>query len=120
MTRLEKICNFVSASEFVDQSIASFINTLVTTNYFQSLGNHEVTYGLRALKPFLEDATFPVLLANVNNSANHVLWQSKEIRNSVVLDVKGVRVGVIGYLTPDTPITADFNLELTPEVDAIK
>lgn len=98
----------------------SFSN-LSFQSVFQCVGNHEFTLGLQGLLPFLEHATFPVLLSNVNNSANHTLWQNKQLKNSVVLDVKGVKVGVIGYLTPDTHQYANLgDLQLIDEVDAVK
>lgn len=61
------------------------------------------------------------MIANVNNSADHTLWQDEKLRNSVVLEVQGVKVGVIGYLTPDTAKFANTGgLQLVPEVNAIK
>lgn len=76
---------------------------------------------MSGLVPFLNDANFPVLVANINNSANHVLWQTRALKKSVVFDIKGFKVGVIGYLTPETKFFAAPNdLEFIPEVVAIK
>lgn len=43
------------------------------------------------------------------------------LRKSTVFDVNGVKVGVIGYLTPETKFLAlPNNVEYINEVDAIK
>lgn len=66
-------------------------------------------------------ANFPVLVANINNSADHELWQTKAMKKSAVFDIKGTKVGVIGYLTPETKFVAIPNdLEFIPEVTGIK
>lgn len=71
--------------------------------------------------PFLNEVTFPVLVANINNSMDHVLWQTAALKKSVVFDIKGFKVGVIGYLTPETKLVATPNdLEFIPEIVAIK
>lgn len=73
------------------------------------------------LVPFLKGVNFPVLVANLNISADHVLWQTRALKKSVVFDVKGISVGVVGYLTPDTKLVAITNdLEFIPEVIGIK
>lgn len=76
---------------------------------------------MSGLVPFLNEANFPVLVANINNSANHVLWQTRALKKSVVFDIKGFKVGVIGYLTPETKLVSVPNdLEFIPEIAAIK
>lgn len=88
---------------------------------FQSLGNHELDLGIEGLIPFLNDAEFPVLVANLNNSLDHPLWRTRALKRSVVFDIKGYKVGVIGYLTPETKQVARPNdLEFIPEVIGIK
>lgn len=85
------------------------------------MGNHELDLGVGGLIPFLNDATFPVLVANLNNSRDHPLFKTRALKESVVFDVRGYKVGVIGYLTPETKQVAVPNdLEFIPEVDGIK
>lgn len=77
--------------------------------------------GVDGLVPFLNDANFPVLVANLNISDNHALWQTRALKKSVVFDIKGTKVGVVGYLTPETKlIGAASDLEFIPEVIGIK
>ena len=63
------------------------------------VGNHDFDDGREGLLPFLEECDFPVLAANLDLSAfpNIDQWISK----SVVLNVNGTKVGVIGYVTSD-------------------
>lgn len=85
------------------------------------MGNHELDLGVKGLVPFLNDVNFPVLVSNINNSLDHPLWQTRALKKSVVFDIKGFKVGVIGYLTPETKFVATPNdLEFVPEVGAIK
>lgn len=89
--------------------------------YSQSLGNHELDLGVSGLLPFLNDVDFPVLVSNLNISSDHPVWKTKSLKKSVVFDIKGFKVGVIGYLTPETKdVTIGNDLEFIPEVVAIK
>lgn len=87
----------------------------------QSLGNHEFDYGVEGLLPMLNGVNFPVLIANLNISTEHPMWQTKSLKKSVVFDVKGFKVGVIGYLTPETKfLTQPNDVEFISEIDGIK
>ncbi|CAH0563373.1 unnamed protein product [Brassicogethes aeneus] len=66
----------------------------------KSLGNHEFDSSPDGLEPFLEEARFPVLAANLNFTNEPSLVNL--VKKSVVLEVKGTKVGVIGFLTPET------------------
>lgn len=77
--------------------------------------------GVEGLLPLLNEVDFPVLVANLNISTSHPLWKTKSLKKSVVFDIKGQKVGVIGYLTPETKdVTVTNDLEFLPEVVAIK
>lgn len=77
--------------------------------------------GVEGLLPFLNDVHFPVLAANINNTPNHLLWQTASLKKSVVLDVRGFKVGVIGYLTPETKnVTSKNDVEFISEIIGIK
>lgn len=77
--------------------------------------------GVRGLVPFLNAANFPVLIANINNSADHELWQTRALKKSAVFDIKGFKVGIVGYLTPETKYVAIPNdLDFITEVKGIK
>jgi len=92
-----------------------------------TVGNHEFDDGEEALVPFLEEITFPVLSANVQPNAQSKVGD--RIRPSVVLDVGGQKVGIVGAVTNDTPVIAspgpnitiaDDIATITAEVDRLK
>ena len=65
-----------------------------------AIGNHEFDMGLENAARLARAATFPWISANITEKATGArpAW----IRPSVVLDVDGVKVGVIGMTPPDT------------------
>jgi 5'-nucleotidase len=69
----------------------------------QSLGNHEFDDGVKGLVPFLNNATFPILATNLDLTKEPDLY-NPNLKNSVVFDLDGVKVAVIGYVTPDTKV----------------
>lgn len=88
---------------------------------FQSLGNHEFDNGVSGLTPFIENLTCPVLAANLNLAKEPILAAEVNLMKSIIFDINGTRIGVIGYLTPDTKILAIRNdVEYIDEVIAIR
>lgn len=69
----------------------------------QSLGNHEFDDGVDGLVPFINNAKFPVLASNLDLSKEKRL-DIPNLKKSVVFDLDGVKVAVIGYVTPDTKV----------------
>jgi len=80
-----------------------------------TVGNHEFDDGEDALVPFLEMAEFPVLSANV--SANAQSRVGDMIKPSVVLEVGGQKIGIIGAVTTETPEIASPGPNITIEDD---
>jgi 5'-nucleotidase len=66
-----------------------------------ALGNHEFDRGPATLASFIQQASFPVLSANLDASADPDLGGL--IKAYTVLDVAGEKVGVFGLTTPDAP-----------------
>ncbi|XP_068617833.1 trifunctional nucleotide phosphoesterase protein YfkN-like [Battus philenor] len=88
---------------------------------FSSLGNHEFDNGVSGLTPFIENLTTPVLAANLVLNKVPELAEERNLRKSVVFNVSGVAVGVIGYLTPETKMLAVHNnVEYIDEIIALK
>nr|CAD7403331.1 unnamed protein product [Timema cristinae] len=56
------------------------------------------------LIPFLNNVTCPVLASNLDLSEEPLL-AATPLANSTILVVNGTRIGVIGYLTPDTKLS---------------
>ncbi len=92
-----------------------------------TVGNHEFDDGEDALAPFLDVIKFPVLSANVKASAASKVGD--RIKPSIVLDVGGQKIGIVGAVTTDTPEIAspgpniqieDDIATITAEVEKLK
>ena len=80
-----------------------------------ALGNHEFDDGEDALAPFLDMIKFPVLGANVKANAQSKLGD--RIKPSLVLEVGGQKIGIVGGVTNDTPEIASPGPNVTIEDD---
>lgn len=80
-----------------------------------TVGNHEFDDGEDALAPFLDVIGFPVLSANVKASAASKVGD--RIKPSVVLEVGGQKIGIVGAVTTDTPEIASPGPNITIEDD---
>ena len=92
-----------------------------------TVGNHEFDDGEDALAPFLDVIKFPVLSANVAASASSKVGD--RIKPSIVLEVGGEKIGIVGAVTNDTPeisspgpniLIADDIRSITAEVEKLK
>ncbi|CAG9788627.1 unnamed protein product [Diatraea saccharalis] len=98
---------------------AEFLNALQPDAV--SLGNHEFDNGVSGLTPFIENLTCPTLAANLILDKVPELEMEKKLMKSVIFDINGTKVGVIGYLTPDTQVLAiRNNVEYIEETVSIK
>jgi len=61
------------------------------------LGNHEFDFGQDVLREKISEAKFPVLGANVEGLPN--------LKSYIVKNLEGVRIGIIGVVTEDVPIS---------------
>jgi 2',3'-cyclic-nucleotide 2'-phosphodiesterase/3'-nucleotidase len=65
-----------------------------------AVGNHEYNFGLRVLEKARREAGFPWLSANTyKRGTNETYYQPY-----IVIELKGVRVGVLGLTTPGVPV----------------
>lgn len=88
---------------------------------FQSLGNHEFDIGIDGLTPFVENLTCPVLAANLDLRKVPKLANEANLKKSVVFDITGTKIGIVGYLTPTTKYTSQKNdVEYIDEITAIR
>ncbi|MBZ9908408.1 5'-nucleotidase C-terminal domain-containing protein [Mesorhizobium sp. BR115XR7A] len=84
-----------------------------------ALGNHEFDDGEAALAPFLDMIKFPVLGANVKANAQSKLGD--RVKSSIVVEVGGQKIGIIGAVTNDTPELASPgpNIKIEDDVKSI-
>ncbi|KAH8316327.1 hypothetical protein KR067_005184, partial [Drosophila pandora] len=91
---------------FKHEIVTDFMNKLAPDAI--SLGNHEFDKNIAGLVPFLNGASYPILACNLNTKGEPDIASSK-LAKSTILTVKDVKVGVIGFLTPDTAFLAAKN-----------
>ncbi|KAH8373050.1 hypothetical protein KR009_011034, partial [Drosophila setifemur] len=103
---------------FKDKIASAFLNKLQPDAI--SLGNHEFDERVEGLIPFLDEVNFPVLACNLDLSKVPQLKATKHLHNSAILETNGTKIGVIGYLTPDTKkLTLQTDVEFFEEVVSI-
>ncbi|XP_075168073.1 protein 5NUC-like [Haematobia irritans] len=104
--------------KFKDDIATAFLNKLLPDA--ASLGNHEFDSGLPGLLPFLDKVEFPIVAANLDVSSTPKWRHSKHLSNSTVMEINGTKVGVIGYITPETlELTMTKESLFTDEIEAI-
>ncbi len=70
----------------------------------QTIGNHEFDNGPSQLAEYIKNASFPVVSANIDASAEPLLKDL--IKPSTIISIAGQKVGIVGVTTPSTPITS--------------
>ncbi len=84
-------------------------------------GNHEFNFGLGVLWKAKREARFPLLAANIRQEYKDDV---KYFRPYIVKNVAGVRVGIVGFITPGVPrweIPAHYRgYQFEPIVDAAR
>ncbi|MBN2549844.1 MAG: bifunctional metallophosphatase/5'-nucleotidase [Anaerolineales bacterium] len=85
---------------FKGQSMIEVMNAM---GYAASaIGNHEFDFGLKVLKERTAQASFPYLSANIRYASSGEPPADLGIQPYVVLDVAGLKVGVVGLTTLST------------------
>ncbi|KAH8290199.1 hypothetical protein KR054_001014, partial [Drosophila jambulina] len=103
---------------YKDKIASAFLNKLSPDAI--SLGNHEFDQNVEGLVPFLNAVEFPVLACNLNLTEVPEMAAAKQLANSTILETNGVKIAVIGYLTPDTKTLAFRNkVEYEEEIVSI-
>lgn len=65
-----------------------------------AVGNHEFNFGLQALWRFKEEASFPLLAANVVSTYHD---SKRDFQPYLIRTVGGARVAILGMVTPSIP-----------------
>ncbi len=86
-----------------------------------AVGNHEFDDGPPILAAFLDEATFPVISGNTRVADAETDLAGK-IKEDVVLDLGGERVGILSVLATDTGVTASPgpNVTFQDEIEYLK
>ena len=108
-------------SQFKYEPVAEFANMLNYTA--MGLGNHDFDDGIDGLKPFAENITFDLLAANIEEVPDTETTQlGKYLKKSTVIQVDGVKVGIVGYTTVSTTSISspDDTLKFHDEIESIR
>ncbi|XP_022172961.1 protein 5NUC-like [Myzus persicae] len=85
-----------------------------------SLGNHEFDDGVKDVELFLRNITIPVVASNLDLTYEPALASEPNLMKSKVLTVNGRKIGIIGYLTPETAVIAKVgNVKILPEIQSV-
>lgn len=71
----------------------------------QCLGNHEFDDGVEDVASYLRNITIPVVASNVDLTDEPSLASQPNLMKSKVLTINGRKIGIIGYLTPETSVS---------------
>jgi 5'-nucleotidase len=91
------------SNEFRGKSVVDAYNAIGVSA--AAVGNHEFDFGIPVLKERIKQARYPILGANIflKGTRTRPDW----VKPSVILDVGGIKVGVIGLATHETPVTTN-------------
>src|SRR5258708_6163065 len=96
------------SNEFRGRSVTDVYNAAGVTA--SAIGNHEFDFGIPVLKERIAQAKYPILAANIFNKGTRV--RPDWARPSVLIDQGGIKVGIIGLATKETPlVTNPINIE---------
>lgn len=113
--------NFVGTLFYIHYKwkiVAEFVDKLGFD--VMTLGNHEFDEGVSELASYLKAIRTPVVCSNLDLASDRRL-EVPILTRSKVLTVEGRRIGVIGYLTPDTVrISKTEKLRILPEIESVR
>ncbi len=93
--------NLVKGSTVVD-----FFNRLGVNA--AAVGNHEFDFNIENMRERFKEARYPYVASNIFQKKNGERPEWKNVYPSKILEVGGVKVGVIGYSTVHTPGTTRY------------
>jgi 5'-nucleotidase len=85
-----------------------------------AVGNHEFDDGPEGLAKFIDAVSFPVVSGNLDLSQEPVL--KNHVKDSVVINVGGQKIGIVSALATDTVDTSSpgDNVKFIDEIEALK
>jgi 5'-nucleotidase len=87
------------SNQFQGRSVVDVLNAVGVAA--AAVGNHEFDFGLDVLRDRIAQARYPILVANMfeKGTRKRPAWA----RPSILVDVSGVKVGIVGLTTVETP-----------------
>jgi len=106
-------------SAFKYEPMIKFGNRLNYTA--MGLGNHDFDDGVKGLIPFADGTQFDLLASNMVLSNETELEEGKHFSKSVVKEINGTKVGIIGFITQSTSYNfKNYTITFTDEIKSIK
>uniref|UniRef100_A0A023GPH5 5'-nucleotidase n=1 Tax=Amblyomma triste TaxID=251400 RepID=A0A023GPH5_AMBTT len=119
---------FLNAGDYYQGSIWFYVLgppiVVDAVNYLghdaMTLGNHEFDNGADGVEPLLRGSRVPILGCNVDFS-NEPTLKDLQLKPSMTIERAGTKIGIIGYLTPNTTYLArPGRVVFTDEVECIQ
>ena len=79
---------------------------MYTLFILQCPGNHEFDDKIDGFQPFVENITFPIVCSNCDFKKYPQL--DTLIKPYIIKEVGGTRIGIIGVLTTETPVSQKY------------
>lgn len=117
---------FLSGGDFFQGTIWYTIYKWKVVSYFtnflnltaSALGNHEFDDGVSGLVPYIKNAAFPVIAANIDTTKDPRI--DGLVLPSITIEVEGRKIGIIGYVTQETKdISSPGKVTITDEIVGI-
>ena len=74
------------------------------------IGNHEFDYGIDFLKNYMSLSKFDWVIDNIKNKTSGQYITFPNQKKSLIMEVAGVKLGIIGLTTQETPTTTNIDL----------
>ncbi|XP_022910616.2 protein 5NUC-like [Onthophagus taurus] len=100
-----------------DKIATDFMNALMPDA--MSFGNHEFDNGVKGVIPFLENIKFPLIASNLDLSKEPQL--KNLVQKSIILNLHGRKIGIIGYVTPETRLMSSVgSIGFNDEIQSVR
>jgi len=71
------------------------------------LGNHEFDYGFTFLKNYMNLSNFDWIIDNIKNTTSGQYITFPHQKKSTIIDIEGIKLGIIGLTTVETPTSTN-------------
>lgn len=96
----------LESNYFKGESMEAFYNFAKLQG--STLGNHEFDFGIEGLESRLKQANYPYLVANFYNKTTNDFVKMTDVFKSTIVNTTGLKIGIIGLMTLETPTTTAF------------
>ena len=113
----DRLLYFDTGDQFQGGLEANISNGTIMMDFFNSLnvtksvlGNHEFDPGIDFLKDYMNKSNFDWVIDNIKNVTTGKYITFPHQNKSLVIEVAGIKLGIIGLTTKETPASSNTNL----------